>query len=463
MGDQAYPADVLGMSGAEMRRLGHKVVDRIVDRLENRNAEAAIKTGCPDALRETLGGPLPENPTDADTSIDLLADIALNHQQHGDHPRYFARIPGPASFAGMLADWLGTGFNTIAASWAGGSGPATVEVIAVEWLAELIGMPKHTEGVFMSGGSLANLTALATARHEVGRGVVYVTSQTHSSLIRDLRVLGWEDESIRWVQTDDRWRMCVRNLKETLERDAEAGQKPAIVIASAGTTNTGAIDPLKEIAAVCQENGIWFHIDGSYGAPAAMAERARSEFEGMDLADSLALDPHKWLFQPYDIGACLVTRPGALERRHAVTPEYLKDAHLGQKGKGAVNFGNRSLELSRRSRALKVWLSLRTYGAGAFRAAVNRGIELAEFAEEELRRHPNQWEVVTPAQIGIVCFALKDGRPNLHSDRAQALADSGFACVTSTKLGGRSVLRLCCINPLTTENDIRETLCRLLP
>ena len=458
MPDNEYPADILGMSAEEMRRLGHKVVDRIVDRMENRNQEAAIKTGDADELRALLGGPLPEEPMDAGQSLDLLADVALDFQQHGDHPRYFARVPGPAAFAGILADWMGTGFNTIAASWAGASGPATVELIAIDWLAQMMGLPDHTEGIFMSGGSLANLTAFATARNEVGPGCVYVTDQTHSSLIRNLTELGYDADEIRRIQTDDSWRLSVNHLNAALEADLARGLKPAVVVASAGTTNTGAIDPLDEIASICQQNKLWFHIDGAYGGPAAMTERDGFRFAGLEKADSVVLDPHKWFFQPYDIGACLVTRPGALERCHAVTPEYLKDVHHSGK---AVNFGNRSLELTRRSRALKVWMSLRSYGAANFRRAIERGTELAEFAEQELRKQPDTWEVVTPAQIGIVCFALKDWREGIHSERAQRLADSGFACVTTTRLGERSVLRLCTINPLTTEEDITETLQRL--
>ncbi len=460
MTDNPYPADILGMSPQEMRRLGHKVVDRIVDRLEQRDNEAAIKTGDPDTLRQLLGGAVPEQPMDAEASLDLLADIALSHQQHGDHPRYFARVPGPAAFAGILADWLGTGFNTIAASWAGASGPATIELIAIDWLAQLLGLPEQTEGIFMSGGSMANLTAFATARSEIGNGCVYLTSQTHSSLKRNLTALGYEEAMIRLIDTDDHWRMSFDKLEVAVVADRQAGRKPTMVVASAGTTNTGAIDPLEDIARLCQQHDMWFHVDGAYGAPAAMTERDRAHFAGLEKADSVVLDPHKWFFQPYDIGACLVTRPGALERYHAVTPEYLKDVQLGGQ---AVNFGNRSLELTRRSRALKVWMSLRTYGAARFRQAIERGSELAEFAEAELRRHPETWEVVTPAQIGIVCFALKNGSAEIHSERAQALADSGYACVTSTRLGERSVLRLCTINPLTTEDDIRETIRRLVP
>jgi len=167
------------------------------------------------------------------------------------------------------------------------------------------------------------------------------------------------------------------------------------------------------------------------------------------------LDPHKWFFQPYDLGVCMVTRPGALERAFAMHPEYLRDVQVMQ---GAVNFGNRSLELTRRSRALKLWMSLRSYGAQAFREAVSHGIALAETAEAHLRARPGTWEIASPAQLGIVCFALRDAPEAEHAARAARVSESGFACVTSTSLKGRSVLRLCTINPLTTADDVTRTI-----
>lgn len=454
----AYPADTLGMSPDEMRRLGHKVVDMVVDRLMRKNAEPAIVTGDPAELMSLLGGPLPERSLDPDGSLELLANVALTHQQHGDHPRYFARVPGPCSFGAILGEWLGTGFNTISASWGGGSGPATVELVAVEWLRQMIGMPEGTEGVLVSGGSLGNLTAFATARSELGHGVAYITDQTHSSLKRNLGEIGCPVEHVHVLETDDAYRMSIDTLKAAIGRDKAAGRRPLLVVATAGTTNTGAVDPLNEIADICAAENMWFHVDGAYGGPAAATEAGRKALAGMERADSVVLDPHKWFFQPYDIGACLVTRPGALERCFAMSPEYLKDV---QATTGAVNFGNRSLELTRRSRALKLWMSIRTYGAERFRQAIARGIALAEFAEAELRKQPDMWEIATPARIGIVCFALKDAQPGEHTARAKEVSDSGFACVSSTSLRERSVLRLCTINPLTTEQDIVETIRRL--
>ena len=453
-----YAADTLGMDPEEMRRLGHLVVDLVVDRHMRKSSEPAIVEAAPADLIDALGGPLPESPLDAEESLRLLAEVALTRQQHGDHPRYFARVPGPCSFAAILGEWLGTGFNSISASWGGGSGPATIELVAIEWLRQLIGMPNGTEGVMVSGGSIANVTAFLAARAELGRGVSYYTDQTHSSLHRDLVAMGCIDEHMHKMPSDDDYRMSIDTLKAAVAADKAAGLKPVMVIATAGSTNTGAADPLHEIADLCAAEGMWFHVDAAYGGPAAVTDQGRRHLDGMERADSIVLDPHKWLFQPYDLGVCMVTRPGALEKCYAMSPEYLKDV---QTATGAVNFGNRSLELTRRSRALKLWMSLRTYGAQRFRDAVQRGIELAEFAERQIRAHPETWDLVTPAQIGVVTFAFKNWRPGEHAACTRTVTESGYACVSSTMLRDKSVLRLCTINPLTTEADIAETIDRL--
>lgn len=453
-----YAADTLGMEPEEMRRLGHKVVDLVVDRMLRKSSEPAIHAGEPAELMQVLGGPLPQTPLDPDESLLLLAEVALAYQQHGDHPRYLARVPGPCSFAGILGEWMGTGFNTICASWGGASGPATIELVVIEWLRQMLGMPAGTEGVLVSGGSIANVTGFLAARAELGRGVSYYTDQTHASLHRDLVAMGCIDEHMHKMQSDDNYRMSVDTLKAAVAADKAAGLRPVMVIATAGTTNTGVSDPLPEIAELCRQEGMWFHVDAAYGGPAAITPAGRRRLAGMELADSIVFDPHKWLFQPYDVGVCMVTRPGALEKCYAMSPEYLKDV---QTTTGAVNFGNRSLELTRRSRALKLWMSLRSYGADKFRDAVERGIELAEFAEQEIRRHPETWDLVTPAQLGVVTFAFRDWQPGEHAACTKTVTDSGFACVSSTMLRDKSVLRLCTINPLTTEDDLVETIARL--
>ncbi len=455
---RADAADTLGLTEEEMRRLGYRVVDLVVDRLAGRGRTPAIRTGSPAALATQLGGAPPEQPLDPEESLDLLAKVALAHQQNGDHPRYFARVPGPSSFAAILGEWLGVGFNAMAASWTGGSGPATVELVVIDWLRQLMGLPEGTDGVLVSGGSLANLTAFATAREALGPGVAYLTDQTHASLRRDLAALGFPPEHVCVIPSDAAMRMPLASLRAAIAADREAGRRPMLIIATAGTTNTGAVDPLEDIADLCRAEGLWFHVDGAYGAPAALIPEGQAAMPGLERADSLVLDPHKWLFQPYDVGAVLVSRPGALERCFAMTPEYLKDVH-GQDGE--VDFRNRSLELSRRSRALKLWMTVRTYGLARIRDGIARGMVLAAFAGRWLAERPETWDVVSPPALGIVCFALRGVDADGHEARARALAAGGYACVSTTVLRGRTVFRLCTINPLTTETDILGTLERL--
>ncbi len=451
------PADPLAVDPEEMRRLGYWVVDQVVAHFAANGTGPAVRVGAPQDLRAALGGPVPEGPGDAGEAMEALVDVALAHMQHGDHPRYFARVPGPSSFPAVLGEWLGTGHQAIATSWGGGSGPATVELVVTEWLAALLGLPDATEGVLLSGGSMANITGLVAVRTVLGPGVAYLSDQTHSSIGRGLRSLGWSEDEVGVLPTGADLRLPVDELRRRMASDRAAGRRPLVVVATAGTTNTGTVDPLEELADLCAAEDVWLHVDGAYGGPAAICEPGRAALAGIDRADSVVLDPHKWLFQPYDVGCLLVTRPGVLEQAYTMNPEYLRDVTAST---GEVDLRNRSLELSRRSRALKLWLTFRTYGSDLLADAVERGIALAERAEQLVRADPF-WEVVTPAQLGVVTFAAVGASGEDHGRAATALSDDGYASLTTTTLHGRSVLRLCTINPATTEEDLTGTLARL--
>ena len=450
-----HPAtDALGLETDEMRALGYWVVDRVVEHFEQNGEGPAIRTSAPDELRAALGGPVPQSPGDPLEAMQTLVDVALTNMQHGDHPRYFARVPGASSYAGVLGEWLGTGFNVIAASWEGSSGPTTVELVALDWLAQLLGLPDGTEGILLSGGSLSSLTGLAAARDELGSGVAYLTDQTHASIRRGLVTLGFTPDEIRVVPTDDRLRMTAGAVRGAIDEDRRSGLTPRFIIATAGTTNTGAVDDLPGLAQLAAAEGMWLHVDGAYGAPGALCAAGREALAGLELADSLVVDPHKWLFLPYDIGCLFVRRPRVLANAFSMRPEYLADVRTNTT---AVNLGDRSPELTRRSRALKLWLLLRVYGAERLGAAIERTIGLAEHAQRVIESDPF-WEIVTPAQLGIITFAHPGWELADHAARAAALATDGFATVTSTNLQGRPALRLCTINPRTTEEDIEQTL-----
>jgi aromatic-L-amino-acid/L-tryptophan decarboxylase len=442
----------LSLDPEEMRRLGYRVIDRIVDHLGELRELPPIRVGDAGELRAAVGGPPPEAPGEPDAALDALFEQVLPFVQHPDHPRFFARIGSPSNFMSVLADLVTSGFNVFTGSWTGGSGPSTVELVVVDWLRSICGMPEGSEGVLVTGGSVASLVGLAaarTARDQDGRQrtrgggerrAVFVSPEGHASVARAARLLGLEPRILPALSAD-----AVR---------AAADDSALVVAATAGTTSTGAVDPLDELADVCAELGLWLHVDGAYGAPAVLTERGRAVLAGLERADSLVLDPHKWLFQPYEIGCVLVREPELLERTFALSGVYLRDT-LG----GEVNFRDRSVQLTRGGRALKLWLSMRTFGLAAFRDAIDRGIALAEHAEALLRERPG-WEVVTPAQLAIVCFR-RDGDDELQTRLSAAMVADGFAAPSTTEVDGRVALRLCTINPRTTFNDIEETIWRL--
>jgi glutamate/tyrosine decarboxylase-like PLP-dependent enzyme len=450
----------LSLPPDEMRRLGYAVVDRIVDHLAGLGDLPPVRVGDPDALRAAIGGPPPGPPGDAREALDRLFEQVLPWVQHGDHPRFFARIGSPSNYVGVLADAAAAGFNVFTGSWTGGSGPAAVELVVLDWLREWCGMPAGAEGTLTSGGSVANLAGLAAARaarlddRAAPDAVTYVSDQVHAVVPRGLRLLGFRPDQVRTVTSDERFRLTGDAVRAAVEEDLAAGRRPFCVVATAGTTSSGAVDELRALAAVCREHGIWLHVDGAYGAPAVLSEPGRALLDGLGLADSLVLDPHKWLFQPYEIGCLLVREPGALTRAFALEGPYLRDT-LG----GAVDFRDLGIQLTRGGRALKLWLSVQVFGADAFRAAVAHGIALAEHAEALLRERPG-WEVVTPAQLAIVTFR-RDGADEDQTRIAHEMVCEGFAAPSTTVLAGRVVLRLCTINPRTTFEDVEAAIERM--
>jgi len=452
----------LEFSPERMREIGYRVVDRLVEHLSTLPSQPVGAKGDQAALLAALSEPAPEHGTEFEAVLEQLECDVLRNTMHVNHPRFFAYVPGPSNFVSVMADALISGYNVFGGTWISGSGPAAVELAVIEWLRTACGFPQGAGGLFVSGGTMANLTALAVARHvalgdRMDGATVYFSDQAHSSLEKALRVLGVPSENVRKIACDAEYRLPVRELERAIEKDRVAGKRPFCVIASAGTTNTGAIDPLPELSRLCKDQGLWLHVDGAYGAAAVICDRGRELLAGLELADSLSLDPHKWLFQPFEIGCVLVRDVVQLRDTFLILPEYLKDTHQYS---AEFNFTDHGLQLTRGFRALKLWMSIKVFGMAAFRAAVERGFALAEFTEARLRKMPG-WEIVTPAQMGMVCFRYGGADDGAHFRLVQSILKDGFALITSTVLHGRTVLRTCTINPRTTEADIEATLERL--
>jgi glutamate/tyrosine decarboxylase-like PLP-dependent enzyme len=451
----------LTLAPEELRRLGHRVLDAVIDYWQALPERPPLLTADAAALHERLAGPPPDGPGDVDAALDLLLTDVLPHMQHTQHPRFFARVPSPSNPVGPLADLLAAGLNVFVASWGGGSGPTALELTVLDWIRGWCGLPADAEGVLVSGGSVGSLTALGAARAESGGGVAYVSDQTHSSVVRALGILGLPASDIRVLPSDDAYSLRAATVAEAVAQDRAAGRTPWCIVATAGTTNTGSVDELGAIADVAQAEGLWLHVDGAYGAPAVLTDHGRAALAGLDRADSLVLDPHKWLFQNAEIGCVLVRRPGALARAFAMSPEYLRDVLAGE-----VDFRDRGPQLTRGTRALKLWLSLQAFGLDAFRAAIARGIALAERAQQRIEE-AGGLELVTPAQLGIVTFReVRDGETGeqldaRNHDLSERVVADGFAAPSTTVLRGRTVLRLCTLNPRTTDEDIDRTVARI--
>jgi len=419
------------------------------------------------ARLRSLGVPAAGRPVDE--VVDQLLDDIHPWRAKMDHPRFFAFVPGPASPLSALGDLATAMHNVHAGSWLQSSGPSAIEQGLIDWLAARIGLPASAGGLFVSGGSMANLTALTVARDlrlapgARPLGVVYVSEQTHSSVAKGLGIIGFLPGQIRRVPTDDGFAMDLAALADAIAQDLASGLQPFAVVASAGTTNTGSVDPLRAIRTLCDRHGLWMHVDGAYGASAALSPAHRHLVDGIGEADSLSWDAHKWLFQTYGCGMLLVRDRRHLAQTFHTRPEYLSDARVDD---DQVNPWDLGCELTRPARATKLWLTLQVLGSEAVGEAIAHGCRLAQWAEDELQRHA-RWELVSPARLAIVTFRMAP--PGLSPEATDALnraisqraLDEGFAAVLTTRLRGRTVLRICAIHPDATEQDMRETIRRL--
>lgn len=399
---------------------------------------------------------------------ELLRDVYSNTLL-AQHPRSFACVPSTASLLSWMGDVMTNAFNPHDSCRINGSAIVLIEEKLIRWMCGLAGYPAGSGGLFVSGGSIANLTALTAARdarltrEERGRAVIYVSDQTHASISKGLHIIGFDRSQIRVIPTDTKFRMDTDCLAKAIAQNAFEGKKPFAVIASAGTTNTGSVDPLPEIAALCRKHGMWMHVDGAFGASALLSERQRKLLAGVENSDSLSWDAHKGLMQTYGCSVVLVRNQADLVHSFAAHPEYLKDSETAE---GGVEFWDLGPELTRPARCLKLWLTLQTLGSRVMGEAIDHGCALAELAEQELAVLMD-WEITSHARLGVVTFRYapagipEAGLDALNQNIAREINADGFALIFTTELQGKKVLRMCTINPRTTEADIRETVRRL--
>ncbi|MXZ55250.1 MAG: aminotransferase class V-fold PLP-dependent enzyme [Gammaproteobacteria bacterium] len=453
----------LEMTPQQMRQLASKAADILIDRIGSMDSAKAWDGEFREILAREFDGPPPENGRLAEEVLEQVARDVLPYGAQLDHPRFFGFVPSSPTWPGVLADFLASGFNINTCSWLVSSGTSHLELVVIDWIRNWIGYPDSAGGLLTSGGSAASVEAIVAAREAAGhpvQPVVYMSNQSHSALIRAALIAGVRREHIRLIDTDDSFQMDMEVLRQQVSEDQANGLHVVAVCANAGTTSTGSIDPLVELADYCEKEDIWLHVDAAYGGFALLTEDGKEKLAGINRADSIGVDAHKWFFQPFEAGALIAKNGQHLENAFAIRHDALQDTIWGA---NHPNFSDRGLQLSRSPRALKIWMSVQIFGIAPFRAAIQRGLDLAHRAATYVESAPSL-ELITPVSLGIVCFRVNDGshdEQSLEEINRKVLAHvfwDELAFVSSTTLKGKFSLRMCILNHTTTWDDVQRTI-----
>jgi len=454
----------LAMSPESMRRLAAKATDALVERIDGLGAERPWDGEFREVLEGQFGAPPPEHGRSAEEVLEQVLRDVLPYAARLDHPRFFGFVPSSPTWPGVVADYLAAGFNINSCTWLVSSGTSQLELVVVDWLRGWIGYPETAGGLLTSGGSAASVEALVAAREAAGypeRPTVYMGDQSHGALKRAALIAGVRREHIRLVASGDDFRIDMADLRRQVADDRAVGLQPMVVCANAGSASTGAVDPLGPMSDFCAREGLWLHVDAAYGGFALVTRDGKELLDGIERADSVGLDAHKWLFQPYEAGALMVKNVRHLEDAFGIGNDVLQDTVWGA---NHPNFADRGQQLSRAARALKIWMSVQTFGMARFRAAVQNGLDLARRAEAYVESSPSL-ELMSPVSLGIVCFRVNPGdapdSQSLDEVNRKVLARvfwDELAFFSSTQLKGAVALRLCIVNHTTTWEDVRSTL-----
>ena len=445
---------------AEMRRLAHLAIERaIADRAALADARV-ITPPDPAVLRPLCAEPLPRAGHGVDSSLAKFFDELLPLATRVDHPRFFGYVPAPGSFVGALGDWLASVTNLFVGSWLGGASFAQLEVQVLDWLRDALGLEAAWgHGLLTSGGSMANLTALCVARERCAapleRQTVHTSVEAHGSVRKAARILGYREENVIAVPVGFEQRIHPGALAESLDAADARGLVPAAVVATVGTTSTGAVDDVVACAGAAAEHGAWVHVDGAWGAAMAVLPERTEIRAALAAADSITLDPHKWLYTPLESGCLLTRHAGILEATFRAEGDYLQDVPRDE-----VNFFDRGPEMSRGARALKLWLLLRSVGVDRIADAIRHDCALAERARARLGQDP-RITVVTEPRMSVFSFRVPGGE-EANADLVRRIHADGFCLLSSSRVAGSYVIRFCVVNHRTTEDDVDRTVDRVL-
>ena len=458
--------DLIDMTPAQFRQLGYKAVDLIADNLERlQNRHEPARRAVPTALRaQILAHPLPATGSDPATLLEFVAQHILPYPLGNINPRFFAWINSPAAPISILGELLAAGMNTSAA---GGDQASTyLEHAVLNWLKEIMGFPRESGGLLVSGGSMATLVGLTVMRYcktqtsnirahgmqqEPTPMVVYKSAEGHSCIDKAVEMLGIGHNYLRKIPVDAECRMDVVHLAQQISADRQAGLNPVCVVASAGTVNTGAIDPFEAIADICQRENLWLHVDGAYGAIGVLAEQAAHLYKGMARADSLGLDPHKWMYVPVECGCALVKDQEAMRNAFSLVPAYLRD------DRQLPWFAEYGPQQTRGFRALKLWLAMQQLGVAGYRQLISRDVALAQLLRAKIAERAD-FELMAAGPLSVTCFRYAP--TGVHDLRAlnrgllEVVQSQGQTYLTSTEIHGEFVLRATVVNFRTDVSDL---------
>lgn len=459
----------------EFRKIGYKLIDDISVFFEDIEKRPVTENNSPSKLQNIIGeNSLPENGCDPEELLSKTTELLFNNSLHNGHPKFFGYITSSAAPIGALADLLAASVNPNVGAHILSPIATEIEKQTIMWLAEFIGVSPSYGGILVSGGNMANFTAFLAARtakatknikengisNSIDKLTIYCPQTTHAWVEKASILFGLGTKSIRWIETDNSNKMNCKILNDTIEKDIETGCKPIMVIATAGDVSTGIVDDLFEISKVCKKYNLWFHVDGAYGAPAAVIPELKKTFKGIEDADSIALDPHKWLYSPLEAGCTLVKNPQHLLDTFSSHPEYYNfDSNDDDV---ALNFYEYGLQNSRGFRALKVWLMLQQVGRSGYEKMISSNIKLSKLLFTLVQNNPN-FEAVTQ-NLSITTFRyIPDNSKNsedylnkLNEEIVNNLQSGGEVFVSNAIVNEKYCLRACIVNFRTTEKDINE-------
>jgi aromatic-L-amino-acid decarboxylase len=459
------------MNPAEFRRHGYALVDWIADYLSHAERFPVLPRVAPGDVRDALPASAPERGEPFEAIFSDFERILVPALTHWNHPGFFGYFAITASAPGVLAEFLSAALNQQAMLWRTSPAATELEEVALGWLRALMGLPASFEGVIYDTASISTLHALAAARHAAlpevraeglaaaGRALrVYCSEHAHSSIDKAAMLLGLGQRAVIHIESDDEFGMKAESLDAAITRDLAGGALPMAVVATIGTTSTTSVDPIAAIAAVCRRHGMWLHVDAAYAGVAAMLPERRRHFDGWDLADSIVVNPHKWLFVPFDLSAMYCRRMDVLRQTFSLVPEFLRTS---DEMRGARNLMDTGVQLGRRFRALKLWMVLRHFGAEGIRGVLTEHMRLARIFAQWVDED-DAFERLAPVPFSVVCFRARSatldaaGVDALNERLLEAVNASGEVFLSHTRLGGRFVLRLAIGHLDTTEAHVAQ-------